>query len=234
MLSSTRARAGSHGGYAGPAALRGRVPPRVRPAGGVGRPGGGRSRRPGGRPLCSVGLRRALQPQDGHARRSHLAPVPGHAGRPPAVSAKLTTYEAIDLARSVYPLPGAARLPPRAPRRSCTPRPPRSVPFPLWSCEERFGVPFLLTEHGVYYRERLLGPGAQPRPTAPTGYSCPTSMPPSSPWRTHCADLVAPVARFNAAPGRSASVSTPSQDPPHAERCRPRARFPLDAAGRQR
>jgi glycosyltransferase involved in cell wall biosynthesis len=62
---------------------------------------------------------------------------------------------------------------------------------------ERYGVPFLLTEHGVYYRERLLALGrndsASPyRAFLSNFYAAVVAMAYSR------ADLLSPVARFNA------------------------------------
>ena len=69
------------------AALRTGVPPRLRPAGHLRGPRRGRPRRSGGGPVRPVDLRRPLQPEAGHARRSHVATVPRHVGRTPALPA---------------------------------------------------------------------------------------------------------------------------------------------------
>ena len=69
--------------------------------------------------------------------------------------------------------------------------------IPAVVLRERYGVPFLLTEHGVYYRERLLALGRN-RTNSPyrvflsNFYAAVVAMAYSR------ADLVAPVARFNA------------------------------------
>ena len=109
---------------------------------------------------------------------------------------KLTTYEAIDLARIRLSLSGTARLPAGAPgvvHASAA----AFCAIPAVVLRERFGIPFLLTEHGVYYRERLLALGRNKansphRVFLSNFYAAIVAMAYS------CADLVAPVARFNA------------------------------------
>jgi glycosyltransferase involved in cell wall biosynthesis len=109
---------------------------------------------------------------------------------------KLTTYEAIDLARSVYRYLAPLDYPPELPgivHASAA----AFCAIPAVVLRERFGIPFLLTEHGVYYRERLLSLG-RTKTNSPyrvflsNFYAAVVAMSYS------CADLVAPVARFNA------------------------------------
>ncbi len=109
---------------------------------------------------------------------------------------KLTTYEAIDLARSVYRYLAPLDYPPELPgvvHASAA----AFCAIPAVVLRERFGIPFLLTEHGVYYRERLLALG-RTKTNSPyrvflsNFYAAVVAM------SYHCADLVAPVARFNA------------------------------------
>ncbi len=109
---------------------------------------------------------------------------------------RLTTYEAIDLARSVYrylaPLDYPAELPQVVHASAAA-----FCAIPAVVLRERWGVPFLLTEHGVYYRERLLALGRN-RTNSPyrvflsNFYAAVVAMAYSR------ADLVSPVARFNA------------------------------------
>ena len=109
---------------------------------------------------------------------------------------RLTTYEAIDLARSVYrylaPLDYPTDLPHVVHASAAA-----FCAIPAVVLRERWGVPFLLTEHGVYYRERLLALGRN-RTNSPyrvflsNFYAAVVAMAYSR------ADLVAPVARFNA------------------------------------
>jgi glycosyltransferase involved in cell wall biosynthesis len=109
---------------------------------------------------------------------------------------RLTTYEAIDLARSVYrylaPLDYPAELPQVVHASAAA-----FCAIPAVVLRERWGVPFLLTEHGVYYRERLLALGRN-RTNSPyrvflsNFYAAIVAMAYSR------ADLVSPVARFNA------------------------------------
>ncbi|MGB7050912.1 MAG: DUF3492 domain-containing protein, partial [Acidimicrobiales bacterium] len=109
---------------------------------------------------------------------------------------KLTTYEAIDMARSVYRYLAPLDYPPELPgvvHASAA----AFCAIPAVVLRERFGVPFLLTEHGVYYRERLLALGRNKansphRVFLSNFYAAIVAMAYS------CADLVAPVARFNA------------------------------------
>jgi polysaccharide biosynthesis protein PelF len=109
---------------------------------------------------------------------------------------KLTTYEAIDLARTVYRYLGPLDYPTQLPgvvhasaAAFCS--------IPAVVLRERWGVPFLLTEHGVYYRERLIALGRNAanspyRVFLSNFYAAVVAMAYSR------ADLVAPVARFNA------------------------------------
>jgi glycosyltransferase involved in cell wall biosynthesis len=109
---------------------------------------------------------------------------------------RLSTYEAIDLARSVYRYLAPLDYPPELPRvvhasaaAFCA--------IPAVVLRERWGVPFLLTEHGVYYRERLLALGRNDtnspyRAFLSNFYAAVVAMAYSR------ADLVAPVAKFNA------------------------------------
>jgi glycosyltransferase involved in cell wall biosynthesis len=109
---------------------------------------------------------------------------------------RLTTYEAIDLARSVYrylaPLDYPTELPQVVHASAAA-----FCAIPAVVLRERFGIPFLLTEHGVYYRERLLALGRN-RSNSPyriflsNFYAAVVAMAYSR------ADLVAPVAKFNA------------------------------------
>ena len=109
---------------------------------------------------------------------------------------RLSTYEAIDLARSVYrylaPLDYPAELPQVVHASAAA-----FCAIPAVVLSERWGVPFLLTEHGVYYRERLLALGRN-RTNSPyrvflsNFYAAVVAMAYSR------ADLVSPVARFNA------------------------------------
>ncbi len=109
---------------------------------------------------------------------------------------RLSTYEAIDLARSVYrylaPLDYPAELPQVVHASAAA-----FCAIPAVVLRERWGVPFLLTEHGVYYRERLLALGRN-RTNSPyrvflsNFYAAVVAMAYSR------ADLVSPVARFNA------------------------------------
>jgi glycosyltransferase involved in cell wall biosynthesis len=109
---------------------------------------------------------------------------------------RLTTYEAIDLARSVYrylaPLDYPAEIPQVVHASAAA-----FCAIPAVVLRERWGVPFLLTEHGVYYRERLLALGRN-RTNSPyrvflsNFYAAVVAMAYSR------ADLVSPVARFNA------------------------------------
>lgn len=108
----------------------------------------------------------------------------------------LSTYEAIDLARSVYRYLAPLDYPPDLPQvvhasaaAFCA--------IPAVVLRERWGVPFLLTEHGVYYRERLLALGRNDtsspyRVFLSNFYAAVVAMAYSR------ADLVSPVARFNA------------------------------------
>ncbi|MGH9080939.1 MAG: GT4 family glycosyltransferase PelF [Acidimicrobiales bacterium] len=110
---------------------------------------------------------------------------------------KLTTYEAVDLARTVYRYLGPLDYPTQLPgivhasaAAFCS--------IPAVVLRERWGVPFLLTEHGVYYRERLIALGRNAtnspyRVFLSNFYAAVVAMAYSR------ADLVAPVARFNAA-----------------------------------
>lgn len=109
---------------------------------------------------------------------------------------KLTTYEAIDLARTVYRYLGPLDYPTELPQvvhasaaAFCS--------IPAVVLRERWGVPFLLTEHGVYYRERLIALGRNAtnspyRVFLSNFYAAVVAMAYSR------ADIVAPVARFNA------------------------------------
>ena len=143
---------------------------------------------------------------------------------------ELTTYEAIDLARSVYrylaPLDYPTDLP-RVVHASAA----AFCAIPAVVLRKRFGIPFLLTEHGVYYRERLLALGRN-RTNSPTGCSCPTSTPPSCPWPTPVPTSWPRWPRFNATWEMRLGVEeskirpTPNGVDPD--------RFPLDAAGRER
>ena len=145
--------------------------------------------------MRTVGLRRSLQPEAGHAGRPDLATVPRHSGHPSALPAT-ETYEAIDLARSVYrylaPLDYPTDLPQVVHASAAA-----FCAIPAVVLRERWGVPFLLTEHGVYYRERLLALGRN-RTNSPyrvflsNFYAAVVAMAYSR------ADLVSPVARFNA------------------------------------
>ena len=109
---------------------------------------------------------------------------------------KLTTYEAVDLARSVYRYLAPLDYPPELPgivHASAA----AFCAIPAVVLRERWGVPFLLTEHGVYYRERLLALGRNNtnspyRVFLSNFYAAVVAMAYSR------ADLVAPVARFNA------------------------------------
>jgi glycosyltransferase involved in cell wall biosynthesis len=110
---------------------------------------------------------------------------------------KLTTYEAIDLARTVYRYLGPLDYPTELPgvvhasaAAFCS--------IPAVVLRQRWGVPFLLTEHGVYYRERLIALGRSARNSPyrvflSNFYAAVVAMAYSR------ADLVAPVALFNAA-----------------------------------
>jgi polysaccharide biosynthesis protein PelF len=109
---------------------------------------------------------------------------------------KLTAYEAIDLARIVYrylgPLDYSADLPKVVHASAAA-----FCAIPAIVMRERWGVPFLLTEHGVYYRERLIALGRNSgnspyRVFLANFYAAVVAMAYSR------ADLVAPVARFNA------------------------------------
>jgi polysaccharide biosynthesis protein PelF len=109
---------------------------------------------------------------------------------------QLSTFEAVDLARSVYrylaPLDYPAELP-RVVHSSAA----AFCAIPAVVLRERWNVPFLLTEHGVYYRERLLALGRNQtkspyRVFLSNFYAAVVAMAYSR------ADLVAPVARFNA------------------------------------
>ncbi len=109
---------------------------------------------------------------------------------------RLTTHEAIDLARSVYrylaPLDYPAEIPQVVHASAAA-----FCAIPAVVLRERWGVPFLLTEHGVYYRERLLALGRNDtsspyRAFLSNFYAAVVAMAYSR------ADLVAPVARFNA------------------------------------
>ena len=109
---------------------------------------------------------------------------------------KLTTYEAIDLARTVYRYLGPLDYPTELPgvvhasaAAFCS--------IPAVVLRERWGVPFLLTEHGVYYRERLIALGRAAtnspyRVFLSNFYAAVVAMAYSR------ADIVAPVAQFNA------------------------------------
>ncbi len=109
---------------------------------------------------------------------------------------RLTTYEAIDLARSVYRYLAPLDYPPELPgvvHASAA----AFCAIPAVVLRERWGVPFLLSEHGVYYRERLLALGRNDtsspyRAFLSNFYAAVVAMAYSR------ADLVAPVARFNA------------------------------------
>ncbi len=109
---------------------------------------------------------------------------------------RLTTFEAIDLARSVYRYLAPLDYPPELPgvvHASAA----AFCAIPAVVLRERWGVPFLLTEHGVYYRERLLALGRNDtsspyRAFLSNFYAAVVAMAYSR------ADLVAPVARFNA------------------------------------
>ncbi len=109
---------------------------------------------------------------------------------------KLTTYEAIDLARTVYRYLGPLDYPTELPgvvHASAA----AFCAIPAVVLRERWGVPFLLTEHGVYYRERLIALGRNAtnspyRVFLSNFYAAVVAMAYSR------ADLVAPVARFNA------------------------------------
>ena len=128
---------------------------------------------------------------------------------------RLSTYEAIDLARSVYrylaPLDYPAELPQVVHASAAA-----FCAIPAVVLRERWGVPFLLTEHGVYYRERLLALGRN-RTNSPyrvflsNFYAAVVAMAYSR------ADLVSPVARFNATWERELGVEA-EQDPPDAQR----------------
>ena len=109
---------------------------------------------------------------------------------------RLTTYEAIDLARSVYRYLAPLDYPPELPgvvHASAA----AFCAIPAVVLRERWGIPFLLSEHGVYYRERLLALGRNDtsspyRAFLSNFYAAIVAMAYSR------ADLVAPVARFNA------------------------------------
>jgi len=109
---------------------------------------------------------------------------------------KLTTFEAVDLARSVYRYLAPLDYPPELPgivHASAA----AFCAIPAVVLRERWGVPFLLTEHGVYYRERLLALGRNNtnspyRVFLSNFYAAVVAMAYSR------ADLIAPVARFNA------------------------------------
>lgn len=109
---------------------------------------------------------------------------------------KLTNYEAVDLARSVYRYLAPLDYPPELPgivHASAA----AFCAIPAVVLRERWGIPFLLTEHGVYYRERLLALGRNNtnspyRVFLSNFYAAVVAMAYSR------ADLVAPVARFNA------------------------------------
>ena len=143
---------------------------------------------------------------------------------------KLTTYEAIDMARSVYRYLAPLDYPPELPgvvHASAA----AFCAIPAVVLRERFGVPFLLTEHGVYYRERLLALGRNKansphRVFLSNFYAAIVAMAYS------CADLVAPVARLQRLLGGTAR-SRGIQDPPDAERRRP-GPVPPRATGRER
>ncbi len=109
---------------------------------------------------------------------------------------QLSTFEAVDLARSVYrylaPLDYPAQLP-RVVHSSAA----AFCAIPAVVLRERWKIPFLLTEHGVYYRERLIALGRNQtkspyRAFLSNFYAAVVAMAYSR------ADLVAPVARFNA------------------------------------
>jgi len=108
----------------------------------------------------------------------------------------LTTYEAIDLARTVYRYLGPLDYPtdlPAVVHASAA----AFCSIPAVVLRERHGVPFLLTEHGVYYRERLIALGRNStnspyRVFLSNFYAAVVAMAYAR------ADLVAPVARFNA------------------------------------
>lgn len=109
---------------------------------------------------------------------------------------RLTTFEAIDLARSVYRYLAPLDYPPDPPaivHASAA----AFCAIPAVVLRERSGVPFLLTEHGVYYRERLLALGRHDanspyRVFLSNFYAAVVAMAYSR------ADLIAPVAHFNA------------------------------------
>ncbi len=109
---------------------------------------------------------------------------------------KLSTYEAVDLARTVYRYLGPLDYPTELPgvvhasaAAFCS--------IPAVVMRQRWDVPFLLTEHGVYYRERLIALGRSTsnspyRVFLSNFYAAVVAMAYSR------ADLVAPVALFNA------------------------------------
>jgi glycosyltransferase involved in cell wall biosynthesis len=109
---------------------------------------------------------------------------------------RLGVYETIDLGRSVYRYLAPLDYPLETPRLVHASA-AAFCAIPAVILRERAGVPFLLTEHGVYYRERLLAIGGeqvqnQYRVFLSNLYAAVVAM------AYHCADLIAPVAHFNA------------------------------------
>lgn len=110
--------------------------------------------------------------------------------------AQLSVYETIDLGRSIYrylaPLDYPLETPGLVHASAAA-----FCAIPAVILRARAGVPFLLTEHGVYYRERLLAIGGQQiqnqyRVFLSNLYAAVVAM------AYHSADLITPVAHFNA------------------------------------
>ncbi len=110
---------------------------------------------------------------------------------------RLSTYEAVDLARSVYRYLAPVDYPARVPQvvhasaaAFCA--------IPAVLLRRRHNVPYVLTEHGVYYRERLIALGRRLgdspyRVFLTNFYGAVVAMAYAE------ADVIAPVAHFNAA-----------------------------------
>ncbi|MCY0885034.1 MAG: GT4 family glycosyltransferase PelF [Firmicutes bacterium] len=109
----------------------------------------------------------------------------------------LSTLEAVDLGRLFYRYLAPLAYPPPRPRLAHASAAAFSA-LPLIVLKRRWGVPLLLTEHGVYYRERLLALG---RLEATTPYRFFLAALYGLVVRLvyRAADRIAPVARFNQA-----------------------------------
>lgn len=109
----------------------------------------------------------------------------------------LTTLEAVDLGRLFYRYLAPLAYPPPTPRVAHASAAAFSA-LPLIALKRSHGVPLLLTEHGVYYRERLLALG---RLEATTPYRFFLAALYGMVVRLiyRAADRIAPVARFNQA-----------------------------------